>query len=140
MALGLGGCSGAPADITTTASERLQATIVNAANQAAAGDTASALLTLETLQTQLQQSTDTGEISPDRAADIQQAIDLVRTDLQPPPAVTTTPESTPSSTPLPEVETPESTTDTTAPDTPDNPGNNGNGKGNGNGNGNGKKK
>ncbi|MCS5717595.1 hypothetical protein N1027_05525 [Herbiconiux sp. CPCC 205763] len=79
----LTGCSGATNGLTAEVGKQLQSTVVTAADQAAAGDTAGALTTLDTLQTQLQQATDSGDISAERAATVQASIDLVRADLQP---------------------------------------------------------
>jgi len=150
VTVALSGCGGAPQEIAAGTSELMQSTIVTAAGQAASGDTMSALATLDSLQTQLQNAVTSGDITSERAVTVQQSIDLVRADLQPIPTVTPAPEET---TVPEETAAPVTTTDT-APDpavpkpaTPDDPGNNGNGNngngnnGNGNnGNGNGKNK
>ncbi|GAA3866629.1 hypothetical protein GCM10022381_07790 [Leifsonia kafniensis] len=142
LALGLGGCAGSPPGITAGTSDLMQSTVAAAANQAAVGDATGALATLDSLQSQLDQATTTGDISTERAAAIQQTIDQVRSDLR----ETTVPETI---APEPEPEAPESTVDSTVPETPQDTGdngNNGNGKGNNgngksnNGNGNGKNK
>ena len=133
VALGLSGCADNRVEITAGTGALMQSTVVVAANQAAAGDTAGALTTLDSLQAQLRQASATGDISADRATAIQHAIDLVRTDLQPTPVVAPSPEETPT----PDTTEPVTTTDPIVPDpTDDSPdtGNNGNGN-NGNGNG-----
>jgi hypothetical protein len=85
-ALGAGGCAAAAPDITVGTSELMQSTIVAAADRAAAGDSAGALSTLDSLQTQLDTAIGSGEVSAARAARIQDSLDLVRADLQPAPA------------------------------------------------------
>lgn len=128
-ALCLSGCSASPAEIATSTSILMQSTIVAAARQADAGDAAGALATIDSLQAQLQQASTTGEISAIRAATIQQAIDLVRTDLKLALPTTPTPEEVgPITTTEPDVTTPETT-----PVSPgDDNGNDGNANGNGN--------
>ena len=124
VALGLGGCAANRADITAGTGTLMQSTVVLAANQAAAGDAAGVLTTLDSLQAQLRQGSATGDITADRAAAIQNAIDLVRADLQ--PAVAPVPEETavPDTTGPETTPTVEDTTDD-SPDTENN-GNNGN--------------
>jgi hypothetical protein len=130
-ALTLSGCAADTTGITADTSDLLQSSVVVAAEQAAAGDTAGALSALDTLQAQLQQGSAAGDISADRAAAIQAAIDAVRTDLQPAPATDS---------PVDDPATTEVSTDT--PETGDDggPGNGNKGPGNGDkGNGKGDK-
>ena len=115
VGLGLGGCAGSPPEITSGTSELMQSTVVTAANQVAASDPTGALATLDSLQSQLDQATATGDISTERAAAIQQAIDQVRADL----TELTAPETAVPATTEPEPE----------PTTPDDTGDKGN-KGN----------
>jgi hypothetical protein len=147
VGLGLSGCVAGSVDITAETGEQLQSTVLAVADQAAAGDSAGALATLDALQARLDEAVAAGDVSAERAAAIQQAIDLVRADLQP----VTTPEPVPE----PEPAAPVEVTETAAPaptegdddgddgddaddETPGNGnGNSGNGNGNsGNGNGN----
>ncbi|MGD8166947.1 hypothetical protein ACEXOS_006955 [Herbiconiux sp. P16] len=100
LAIGLSGCAaGASPDITSGAGELMQSTVVAAADQAAAGDSAGALATLDSLQEQLDTASAEGDVSTSRAAAIQAAVDLVRSDLQPAPAVEPAPEATPATVP-----------------------------------------
>lgn len=78
----------------------MQSTVLAAANQAAASDPTGALATLDSLQSQLDQATATGDISTERAAAIQQAVDQVRADLN----ELTTPETAVPATTAPEPE------------------------------------
>lgn len=162
VGLGLTGCAVDPG-LSAATSESLQNGVVSVANQAAAGDNAAALTSLDALQQQLQAAIASGDITADRAATVQAAIDLVRADLlaspaeqAPAPEATTEPtepETEPETeppepddpateTPAPETEAPDPVAPVeTAPADPNAPGNNGNGNGNGNngnGNGNGK--
>ena len=124
--LGLGGCADNRVEITAGTGALMQSTVVVAANQAATGDTAGALTTLDSLQAQLRQASATGDISADRATAIQHAIDLVRTDLQPTPVEAPAPEKTTT----PETTAPVTTTDPIVGDTTDgspDTGNNGDG-------------
>ena len=82
-ALALGGCAADEPDIAASTSSLLQSTIATAAEQAAAGDSAGALATLDSLQQQVQQASADGDVTAERSATIQQSIDLVRADLQP---------------------------------------------------------
>ena len=152
VAVTLSGCAAASDEIAAGTSELMQSTIVTAAGQAASGDSTNALATLDTLQAQLQDALAAGDITAERAATVQQSIDLVRADLQPVPAVAPAPEETgvPDETPVLEETTgPVTNTDPAPEPEPATPeergnkgnGNNGNGNGGGsNGNGNGKNK
>ena len=149
VAVTLSGCAAASDEIAAGTSELMQSTIVTAAGQAASGDSTNALATLDTLQAQLQDALAAGDITAERAATVQQSIDLVRADLQPVPTVAPAPEETSApdeapvleettgpvtnTDPAPEPAVPEPET----PAEPDEPGNKGNGN---NGNGNGKNK
>ncbi len=126
----LAGCATAPLTLSRQASTDLQAGVVAVAESAAAGDQATALTRLDELQERLDAAVAAGDVTAERAASIQGAIEVVRADLQPAP--------TPSIEPVPQPTVGPGLTD----DGNDNsgPGNsNGNGNGNGNGNsGNGK--
>lgn len=112
----LSGCTSQPLDIDESVGHTMQTTVVMAANQAASGDSSTALLTLDTLQIQLQQAIEGRQISAERAALVQESLDVVRADLQP-------------------AETPTSPNDLGPTETPpDDTNENGNGNGNGNGN------
>ncbi|MCS5734472.1 hypothetical protein [Herbiconiux daphne] len=105
LTVGLAGCAGASSGISAGTGELMQSTVVTAANQAAAGDSAAALATIDNLETQLEQASSKGDVSPSRAATIQQAIDAVRADLlTPAPAATPEPEPEPSDEPVPAPE------------------------------------
>ncbi|MFB2583792.1 hypothetical protein [Herbiconiux liukaitaii] len=137
----LSGCAPAESDIAAGTSSLMQSTIVTAAEQAAAGDTAAALATLDSLQAQLQQASADGDVSTARAASIQQSIDTVRADLQPvtepAPAETVPTETAPAETEEPVVDPPATDPGAPAPGEEDGddaededdggPGNNGNG-------------
>ncbi|MGC5172645.1 hypothetical protein ACLQ2Q_18565 [Microbacterium sp. DT81.1] len=126
----LTGCAPSSTDLSHAVAETMQQSVVSVAESAAAGDSPAALATLDQLQAQLDGALANGDVSPARAAAIQSAIDLVRADLQPPPAPE--PEPTP-------VDTGGTTVDTGGTDTgglPDT-GNENSGPGNNNGNGNG---
>ena len=156
-ASGLSGCASPAPDIAASTSELMQSTVVEAAGQAAAGDASGSLTTLDSLQAQLDSAIGSGEVSASRAQSIQEAIDLVRADLQPVPVTAPEPTSTPAPETVAPVEAPvgTGTIDTGVPDPADESGddgdsgvgnsgkgddgkgNNGNGKGN-DGNGAGK--
>lgn len=141
----LGGCAANSSGMAEGSSAQLRSTVVTAAEQAAAGDSAGALDTLDALQAQLDEGTAAGEISSERAATIQTALDAVRAGLQPAPAETTAPvETEPVETvdtdpePVaPEPADPEPTAPDTVTDAPAGDdgegGDDGKGKGNGNG-------
>ncbi len=132
LVLMLSGCTPQPVDLNASIGQSMQTTVVTAANQAASGDPLAALLTLDTLQNQLQEAIDTEQISTERAALIRQSLDLVRADLQPIESPATAVVPAPSDT-----EPAETVTDDPTQDGNNGNGNNGNGNGNnGNGNGN----
>ncbi len=133
-ALGLSGCAPTSPGITASTSELMQSTIGVAAEQAAAGDAAGSLATLNSLEAQLNAAIGSGDVSAARAAGIQDAIDLVRADLQPAPVTTPAPSDTvlPATTAAP--------TGATSTDPPAGSGNGNGNNGNGNGNGKGKGK
>ncbi|MGA1827330.1 MAG: hypothetical protein WAZ28_03650, partial [Microbacterium sp.] len=118
----------APLTLSRQASTDLQAGVVAVAESAAAGDQATALTRLDELQERLDAAVAAGDVTAERAASIQGAIEVVRADLQPAP--------TPSIEPVPQPTVGPGLTD----DGNDNSGpGNSNGNGNGNGNsGNGK--
>lgn len=107
LIVSLSGCAAPAADIDAGASELMQTTVMATADQAAAGDSAGALATLDTLQTQLQQAIDAGDITAARAVAVQRSIDLVRADLAPEPSVAPTPETSPDPVPAVEPVTPD---------------------------------
>lgn len=150
----LSGC--APSDPSDAATARLDASVVQTADRAASGDYAGAAASLDVLQTRLAEYVEAGDVTADRSAEIQAAIDAVRADLAALIAAQTTPTPEPTETvtdqteteaPAPApvetvpgtVETPQDDdADDQAPDTSPGNGNPGNGnQGNGNpGNGN----
>jgi hypothetical protein len=91
-ALALSGCAAPAAD---DALADLRSTVVAIADQAAAGDTAGALSALAALEAEVQNAAADGHLTSERAAAVQQSIDLVRADLQP----AATPEPTASTPP-----------------------------------------
>lgn len=153
----LSGC--APSDPSDAVTARLDASVVQTADRAASGDYAGAAASLDVLQTRLAEYVEAGDVTADRSAEIQAAIDAVRADLAALIAAQTTPTPEPTETetgvtdqtetqaPAPApvetvpgtVETPQDDdADDQAPDTSPGNGNPGNGnQGNGNpGNGN----
>ena len=123
----LAGCATAPLTLSRQASTDLQAGVVAVAESAAAGDQLTALTRLDELQERLDAAVAAGDVTAERAASIQDAIEVVRADLQPAP--------TPSIEPVPQPTVGPGLTD----DGNDNsgPGNNGNSNSNSNSNGNG---
>jgi uncharacterized membrane protein YgcG len=130
------GCAADPPTLSSGVSSQMQSAVVSIAESAAAGDFPAATAQLDKLQAQLNAALAAGEVTAEKAAAIQEAINLVRADLQPP---------------APAVEPPTPPTDTGEPSTPvdsgggddssnnSGPGNSGSGNGNGNGNGGGGK-
>lgn len=98
---GLSGCAAPASDISVRTSELMESMVISTADQAAAGDTTGASGTLDALQSQLDRAVAAGDVTDARAARIQEAIDLVRADLQPASEVapTETPASSDSVTP-----------------------------------------
>lgn len=88
----LAGCA-QTTDLSKDAATSLQSSVRLVAEQAASRDYASALASLDSLQSQLDGDIAAGLVSRDRGARIQAAIDLVRADLGP--------KATPSPTPIP---------------------------------------
>ncbi|WP_439594302.1 hypothetical protein [Microbacterium sp.] len=96
VALSLSACSSAPAGPDVDTAEAWQTRVVAIAELAAAGDPASGLQELAALEAEALSAREAGEISAERAAQIQEAIVLVRADLEaaattPTPVVTTEP-------------------------------------------------
>jgi hypothetical protein len=124
LALGaaiLAGCAPGPTALSSQVSTDMQSAVVAVAESAAAGDPTTALARLDELQQNLDAALAAGDVTAERAAAIQSAIDAVRTDLQSAPA--------PSVEPAP---VPEPTVD---PGVTDDGGNDNSGPGNNNGNG-----
>jgi hypothetical protein len=135
----LGGCAQADAGLTADAGAQLQTMVVSVAETAATGDHTAALADVDELQAALDAARDRGDVSDERAATIQAALDQVRADLlqASEPAVPSAPVEVPGEAP---VEAPDSVSPETDDDSGDegsgNDGNNGNGNDGNNGNGN----
>lgn len=86
LAAVLAGCAGTPPTLSSQTSTALQSGVVAVAESAAAGDQTSALARLDELQQTLDAALAAGDVTAERAAAIQAAIDAVRADLQPAPA------------------------------------------------------
>lgn len=71
----------APTDPSGAATERLDASVVQTADRAASGDYAGASASLDGLQARLAEYVEAGDVTADRSAEIQAAIDAVRADL-----------------------------------------------------------
>lgn len=102
LALGaaiLAGCTPTPTSTAPQLSTEMQSMVVAVAEAAAAGDSASALARLDELQQRVDAALAAGEVTPQRAAEIQAAIDLVRTDLQPAPEPSVAPAPEPTADP-----------------------------------------
>ncbi len=80
MSLLVGCGSGAP-DIAATTSSELKAAVQDIGTAAASGRYAAAVTLLDTLQSRLDQALAAGQVTSDREAQIQAAIDRVRGDL-----------------------------------------------------------
>jgi ribosomal protein S20 len=117
----LAGCAPGPTALSSQVSTDMQSAVVAVAESAAAGDPTTALARLDELQQKLDAALAAGDVTAERAAAIQSAINAVRTDLQPAPA--------PSVEPAP---APEPTVD---PGVTDDGGDDNSGPGNNNGNG-----
>ena len=76
----LAGCAPAP-EVSASAAEQLQTSVRLVADQAAAGDTAAAVGSLDALQAQLDAAVASEGVSDERAQTVQAKIDLVRADL-----------------------------------------------------------
>lgn len=79
--LAVAGCSATPGLDTPTSAE-WQSRVLAIAESAEAGDIPTALLDLDALEAETAQARTDGEISAERAAIIQQSIDVVRSDLE----------------------------------------------------------
>lgn len=102
LAVTLSGCAGDPSALGQSTAERLQTGVRAVATSAAAGDYTSAQSALDTLQAGLLAASAAGEVTGERSARIQSAINLVGADLnaaleaaKPAPALTQTPTPTP---------------------------------------------
>ena len=124
LALGasiLAGCTPAPTALSPQVSTDMQSAVVAVAESAAAGDPTTALARLDELQQRLDAALAAGDVTQERAAAIQSAIDAVRAGLQPTPAPTVEPAPAPAT--------------TVDPGVTDDGGNDNSGPGNNNGNG-----
>lgn len=99
LAAVLAGCAAVPQPLSRQASTDLQAGVVAVAESAASGDQTSALARLDELQQSLAEAVTAGDVTAERAASIQSAIDLVRADLQPAPAPSVEPVPQPTADP-----------------------------------------
>lgn len=81
VVLTVGGCAQAEADVTAESSAHLQSLVVSVAETAATGDYSAAMAELDALQAALDAARGQGDVSDERAASIQVAIDVVRADL-----------------------------------------------------------
>lgn len=89
--LAVAGCSATPSGLDTPTSVEWQSRVLAIAESAEAGDIPTALLDLDALETETAQARTDGEISAERAAIIQQSIDVVRSDLEAEVAAPVTP-------------------------------------------------
>ncbi|HEX5729645.1 hypothetical protein [Microbacterium sp.] len=105
----LAGCATPDSEISLDVSAQMQDSVVSIAESAAAGDLASATALLDELQKQLDDAVANGDVSAKRAAAIQNAIDVVRADLQAPPAAPVESPPAESTEPAQPTETPEPT-------------------------------
>lgn len=92
FAVVLSGCAPTVPGIDSAAATQLKTSVSAVTQAAATGNPANAIAALDTLETQLRQSTASGAINADRSARIQASIDLVRADLT---AALPTPSPTP---------------------------------------------
>ncbi|WP_181003305.1 hypothetical protein [Microbacterium sp. CJ77] len=77
----LGGCAPQNTDLSSDAAAQMQTMVVSVAETAATSDHAAAIAQLDLLQAELHAARGRGDVSEERAASIQAAIDLVRADL-----------------------------------------------------------
>ena len=89
----LAGCASESADLDSDVATTLQSSVVAVAEPAADGDLTTSLERLDAVQEQLDAAISAGDVSAQRAALIQSAIDAVRADLE--LALTPEPEPTP---------------------------------------------
>lgn len=80
-ALALSGCAGTPVALEQPAAEQLQSGIVEVTSSAASGDFDAAQAQLSTVQNQLRTIAAAGQVTAERASEIQSAISLVAADL-----------------------------------------------------------
>ncbi|WP_051972970.1 hypothetical protein [Cryobacterium sp. MLB-32] len=80
-AIALTACAGTPVQLEQSAAEQLQAGIAEVTTSAASGDLNSAQTQLDTVQDQLRTLAASGQMTAERASDIQSAISLVSGDL-----------------------------------------------------------
>ncbi len=97
----LGGCAPQNTDLSSDAAAQMQTMVVSVAETAATGDHAAAIAQLDLLQAELDAARERGDVSEEKAASIQAAIDLVRADL----AQASVPEPVPSEAPAVEPTT-----------------------------------
>ncbi|TFD74252.1 hypothetical protein E3T54_15890 [Cryobacterium sp. Sr8] len=102
LAVALSGCASDPSALEQPTAERLQTGVRAVATSAAAGDYTSAQSALGALQADLLAASAAGEVTGERSARIQSAINLVGADLnaaieaaKPAPVLTQTPTPTP---------------------------------------------
>lgn len=81
LLLPLAGCTSDPVDLQATTAANLQGEILEISEAAAAGDFASAQSLLTAMQSNLRTAAASGQVSSERSAAIQSAINLVRDDL-----------------------------------------------------------
>ena len=81
VVLTISGCAQAETDVTAESSAHLQSLVVSVAETAATGDYSAAMAELDALQAALDAARGQGDVSDERAASIQVAIDVVRADL-----------------------------------------------------------
>jgi hypothetical protein len=86
LAAVLASCAAPPTPLSSQTSTALQSGVVAVAESAAAGDPTSALARLDELQQTLDAALAARDVTAERAAAIQAAIDAVRADLEPAPA------------------------------------------------------
>jgi hypothetical protein len=81
LVLVFSGCAQADTDLAGESATQLQSHVVSVAETAATGDYAAAMVELDALQAALDTAREQGDVSDERAATIQAAIDAVRADL-----------------------------------------------------------
>jgi hypothetical protein len=77
----LTGCAGGPADLASSTANRLQSEVLEVTTKAASGDFPGAQSSLSALQADLLTAAAAGQVSAERSAKIQSAINLVGADL-----------------------------------------------------------
>ncbi|WP_146069522.1 mucin-associated surface protein [Cryobacterium sp. Y11] len=81
LLLPLAGCTAAPVDLHAATAEQLQTEILAISEASAAGDFADAQSLLTAMQANLRTAAASGQVSAERSASIQSAINLVQGDL-----------------------------------------------------------